>query len=83
MDKVQKNSFYRETLVYTRCPTSPEPQENSVIWQNMENVKSEKLLQMMCFSLTGWNVSPRTSRYGATLFTLSVVESHGDVATLT
>jgi hypothetical protein len=34
-------------------------------------------------NLKCWNFLPRTSRYGATLFTLSIVKSYGDVATLT
>jgi hypothetical protein len=56
--------------------------------------QSQKLLQILCFPISKvfpnhvfpvWNVGivlPRTSRYGATLFT-STVKSCGNVATLT
>jgi hypothetical protein len=38
----------------------------------------------LCISnIKRWNFLPRTSHYGATLFTLSVVKSYSDVATLT
>jgi hypothetical protein len=48
-----------------------------------KNVKREKLLQAMCYQSQVLELLPRTSRYGATLFTLSTVKSYRDVATLT
>jgi hypothetical protein len=40
-----------------------------------ENVKKENLLQIMCFQFQVLEFLPRASRYGGTLFALSLVKS--------
>jgi hypothetical protein len=55
--------------VYTECPMSPRSREN-FICQNTEKCKERKAVAnriVIFFSL-------KTSRYGATLFTLSIVK---------
>jgi hypothetical protein len=57
--------------------------ERTVFDKTLKNAKEDKLLQIMCFQSKVLEFLPLTSRYGATLFTLSTVKSYGDVATLT
>jgi hypothetical protein len=45
-------SVFTFTRLYTVCPISPEPYENSVIWQNMEKCKEGKVVANHVFPIS-------------------------------
>jgi hypothetical protein len=51
--------------------------------ENMEKCKERKVVASHLFPISSVGILPRTSRYGAEFFTLSIVKSYGYVATLT
>jgi hypothetical protein len=65
------------------CTVSSGQQGNSVIWQNTEKCRGRSWCLSRVFSLRCWKLLPRTIRFNAALFKLSIVKSYGDVAPFT
>jgi hypothetical protein len=70
-------------LLHTVCPISSGSYEHSVLGKIRKSMKRGNCCKSRVSCLKFWNFSPWTSRYGATLFTSTIVRSYGSVATLT